>query len=138
MNAISWRIGPYCLLEFACSLGFWGRKCGQWLCTKVNQPSKKRAKAVVKVAKTQKTFLFSSRLQKKDRNNFMYLLHVRKFLSLCEDGTKMKKKSKILPPLCALLFVSTKMRTMSQQCVNSWQIADLFMDDAFPIEKNQV
>ena len=47
----------------------------------------------------------------------------------------MKRYFDILLPLCALLFVSTKMRTMSQQCVNSWQIADLFMDDAFPIEK---
>ena len=28
---------------------------------------------------------------------------------------------------------------MSQQCVNSWQIADLFMDDAFPAyRKKQV
>ena len=100
---------------------------------------KKRAKAVVKVAKTQQNiFIFVSSSKKVPIQLYSSTASKKISVIMWRWDENEKKISKILPPLCALLFVSTKMRTMSQQCVNSWQIADFFMDDAFPIEKNQV
>ena len=65
----------------------------------------------------------------------MYLLLTCKYLDT-GHFVNMERKWRMLLRFYYLyvhcFFVSTKMRTMSQQCVNSWQIADLFMDDAFP------
>ena len=65
---------------------------------------KKRAKAVVKVAKSQQNiFIFVSSSKKGPKRLYVFTT-CKKFRSSCEDGTKMKIDFEILLLLCALLF----------------------------------